>query len=173
MRAGPFTGKEDRGDHAAFASGIRCMDGSQRDRAWLVAADAGAGARFRGNADPFRERPIPASRPRAGSTASPRSQAPRSTGRTSVRPTSTAGRRTPPTPSWSVPLTQPISMRASTSMLSLPSEADRRGHGRRPQAGRHAGAAVLRWRPVLPGRADAALSRPAGGVAPVRELRRL
>ena len=52
-------------------------------------------------------------------------------------------------------------------------EADGGRHRRRSRAGRHARSRILRRRPVLPGRPDADLSRPAGGAADLRGVRRL
>ena len=110
----------------------------------------------------------------AASTASPRSPAPSSTRRTSAPPTCPAGRRTPRTRCWSA--------RRDATHVYTGMDLARLTGAMKPSVvvtaddldqDRHAGAGLLCRRPVLPGRQDAALSRPAGRAADLRDLRRL
>ena len=72
-------------------------------------------------------------------------------------------------PCWFARRTRPTSINGiDLGAAARRREAHGRGDRRGPRARRHTRARLLRRRPVLPGRQDAALSRPAGGAAPLR-----
>ena len=110
----------------------------------------------------------------AASTASPRSPAPSSTHRISAPPICRAGRRRPRT---RMLVRAPDATHVYTGI-----DLARLSGALKPSVvvtaadlaqDRHPRSRILCRRPVLPGRQDAALSRPAGGAADLREVRRL
>ena len=110
----------------------------------------------------------------AASTASPRSPEPSSTLPISAPPICRAGRRRPRTPcSIRAPDATHVYTGIDLARLTGALKAFGGGHRGRSRAHRHPRSRILCRRPVLSGRQDAALSRPARGAADLREVRRL